>query len=156
VVFSDTVNFSDAAGAQMRFGGKNSAWEGMVWETIGDGKLQLTAATGEFPAMVFTSEIAGVKLTGNDVDIKFSFEYVDADGDGKKDDVKFGVWFNGKAYNNRWIYLMDYAEKLGGFVGVYCPNKKTSLKLYTYMPPIDFTEYGFTTKWALELGLKKK
>ncbi len=156
VVFSDTVNFSDAAGVQMRFGGKTSPWEGMVWESIGDGKLQLTAATGGFPAMVFDSETAGVKLTGNDVEVIFSFEYVDSDGDGKKDDVKFGVWFDGKAYNDRWIYLRDYAEKLGGYLGVYCPNEQTTLKIYTYMPPIDFAEFGFTVNWAIELGLKKK
>ena len=156
VVFSDTVNFSDVAGVQMRFGGKDTPWEGMVWESIGNGKLLVNAATGGFPAMTFDSETAGVKLTGNDIKMTLSFEYVDSDGDGEKDDVKLGVWFDGKAYNDRWIYLKDYATYLGGNLGVYCPNEQTSLAIYTYMPPIDFAEFGFTSKWAIELGLKKK
>ena len=70
--------------------------------------------------------------------------------------MKLGVWFDGKAYNDRWIYLKDYASNLGGHLGVYCPNEQTSLAIYTYMPPIDFAEFGFTANWAVELGLKKK
>jgi hypothetical protein len=85
-----------------------------------------------------------------------SFEYVDYDGDGKKNDVKFAIWFNGKPYADRWYYLQDKAEELGGYFMIYSANEGSSVTIKTEMPPVDFEEYGFTKDWFNELGLKKK
>ena len=149
------VVFSENLGAQLRIFGKETPWYGMILEAIGDGKIKLSDACGVFEPIVFDSETAGTELVGKDIKITFSFEYVDSDDDGKKDDVKMSVWFNEKAYANRWFYLNDTAENLGGHVLVYCPNKETFIKVTTYMVPIDFSIWGFTVRWMYELGLVK-
>lgn len=154
VVFSDTVQFSDANGAQLRIGGKKDAWYGMIWEATGDGKLYVTDPEGGFTPMTFDPEKAGVKLTDNKVKLTLSFEYVDSDEDGSKDDVKLGVWFDGKAYDDRYIYLRDYAGKLGGYLGIYSTNHNSTLTIWTSFPPVDFAEFGFTERWAYTLRLK--
>lgn len=150
VVFSDTINITDKPGANLYIGGKTNGWEGLLLGSAENGNLVLVY---DGKSILFTSAKAGVKLTDNDVKITFSFEYVDADDDGQKDDVKLGVWFNGKAYNNRWIYLNDYADKLGGFIGVYSAVEGAALTVKTYNAPIDFAEWGFTKDWAKTLGL---
>ena len=156
VVFSDIVNFSKEPGAQLHIGGGKSEWHGMIFTSTEAGNLYFREATGKFSPISFMAETAGVQLVGRDVELTVSIEYVDSDGDGDKDDVKLGVWFDGKAYNDRWIYLPNYAEYLGGYLGICCPNEQTSLSIKTYMKPIDFAEFGFTINWAFELGLKKK
>jgi hypothetical protein len=105
---------------------------------------------------VLHSDKAGVKLTGEEVKITMSFEYVDSDEDGKKDDVKFAVWFNGKAYQNRYFYLTDMVPNLGGYMGIYVDNEDAYLSIKTKAEPADFTEYGFTKNWKEELRLNKK
>ena len=155
VVFSDTVQFSKAVGAYLRIGGKPSAWHGLVFSNTADGRLVLNEAEGKMPAIYFDPATAGTDLVGRDIKLELSFEYVDSDGDGKKDDVKLGVWFDGKAYGDRWFYLQDVAELLGGYLGIYCANEAAYLKVYTYHVPIDYTIWGFTKRWAYELGLRK-
>ena len=156
VIFSDTVNFSDEPGACICFGGVKTAWQGLNILSTAKGELQIKAATGKpFEPLVFKSEYAGVDLTGQDVEFTMSFEYVDADGDGQKNDVKLGVWFNGKAYRNKWYYLPNFAEQLGSHLGIYIPNEKTTLSIKTYTEPFVFEEFGFTKNWKHELRLKK-
>ena len=156
VIFSDTVNFSDEPGACICFGGVKTAWQGLNILSTAKGELQIKAATGKpFEPLVFKSEYAGVDLTGQDVEFTMSFEYVDADGDGQKNDVKLGVWFNGKAYRNKWYYLPNFAEQLGGHLGIYIPNEKTTLSIKTYTEAFVFEEFGFTKNWKHELRLKK-
>ena len=50
--------------------------------------------------------------------MKVSIQYVDNDGDGTKNDVKVGMWFNDKLYENKYIYLKDYAN-LGYSMGTW-------------------------------------
>lgn len=154
VIFSDKVNFSSQSGSQLRIFGGNTAWCGLQFSNAGGGILTLQGAAPYFNQIVFNSEVAGVNLTGDDIYLMISVEYVDCDDDKKSDDIKLGIWFNGKPYNNKWFYVKDYAQYLGGYVGIYIPNEKTSFSLETYNPPIDFTEYGFTSNWVHELGLK--
>ena len=47
---------------------------------------------------------------GKEVDVKISIEYVDQDGDGSENDVKLGMWFNDKLYDNEYIYLKNYTN----------------------------------------------
>jgi hypothetical protein len=119
------------------------------------GTLTLNEATGKISAITFKPEIAGTELVGKDIHFAMSFEYVDYDGDGFKDDIKLGVWFNGKAYGDRWIYLRDVAGVMGPYLGIYSSNESAYLKIQTKLIPIDFTEFGFTKRWAYELKLKK-
>lgn len=154
VVLKDTLNITDKPGAQMYLGGKDHGWQGLLLASLGDGVLTLIdLAGGNNAPIVFYSTIAGVQLTDNDVEMTFSFSYVDADNDGVADDVKLGVWFDGKAYNDEWFYLYNIAPNLGGHLGVYSAAEGASITIKTYNPPIDFAEWGFTKDWAKTLGL---
>ena len=155
VVFSDIIQFSETAGAELRIGGNETAWYGLLFRSVGDGKIVLYDTREKFAPVTFDSAAAGVDLLGQDVEWTLSFEYVDFDEDGLKDDVKLGVWFDGVAYNGRWIYLKDCAPNLGGYLGIYCPNESTYVSLVTYLVPIEFKIWGFSLRWAYELGLKK-
>ena len=156
VVFSDTVNFSEVPYAQLRIGGKDSPWEGIMLSSAGNGRLKLSDTFSGFQTITFNPTVAGTDLVGQDVKMTMSFEYVDYEGDGEKDDVKLGVWFNGKPYNDRWIYLRNKAPELGGFLMIHCPNEDTTLSITTYIPSVDFREYGFSEAWYDELGLSKE
>lgn len=155
VVFSDTIQFSPDLGAQFIIGGQKSAWHGLVWELTEDGKLKMTVTNKEYTKMYFDPEVAGTEFAGKDLEMTLSFEYVDYDEDGLKNDVKFAVWFNGKLYGDRWIYLKDSAEYLGGNLGIYCSDKekKSYIKINARKQPVDIAEFGFTKDWVTELGL---
>ena len=87
--------------------------------------------------------------------MKLSTEIVDSDGDGKKDDVKLGVWFNNVLYNNKYIELKDYAQYLGSRMSVFVRGDggfvklKSDSSVYT---GVDFALFGFTRNWDAELG----
>lgn len=72
----------------------------------------------KFDPIYFYSDVAGVPLVGQEIDLKISIQYVDNDGDGIENDVKVGMWFNDKLYNNEYIYLKDFAT-LGYSMGTW-------------------------------------
>ena len=158
VVFSDTLHFSEGAGARWFFGGVDSVWAGIVIEPTDSGNLVLSnvGTSGNWPAITFIPKIAGCKLVGEDVKITMSFEYVDSDDDGEKDDVRFGIWFNDKSYLDRSYYLTNKANDLGGHTLIHVAGENVTVSINPYYPPLDFREFGFTENWAAELGLKKK
>ena len=107
---------------------------------------------------VFLSTNAGTKLADNRFNLKLSTELVDSDRDGKKDDVKLGVWFNDVLYNNEYIYLIDYKEFLGGYMGLYSMNDNSFFTVKSVEGVelgLDFTLFGFTKNWEQEIGIRK-
>jgi len=154
VVFSDKINFANVNGAQLRFGGAGSAWTGLLFVSDGAGNIHLMDAEGAWGPIIFDSRTAGVPLAGQDIELTLSIEYVDYDGDGKKDDVKLGVWFDGKPYGDSWIYLTDYVAVLGGNCGIYCAAENAMLSVAGGPEPVNFYEYGFTEKWEDELRVR--
>lgn len=72
----------------------------------------------KFDPIYFYSDVAGVPLVGQELDFKVSIQYVDNDGDGVENDVKLGMWFNDKLYDNKYIYLKDY-ESLSYSMGTW-------------------------------------
>ena len=158
VVFSDTLHFSEGAGARWFFGGVDSVWAGIVIEPTDSGNLVLSnvGTSGNWSAITFIPKVAGCKLVGEDVKITMSFEYVDSDNDGEKDDVRFGIWFNDKSYLDRSYYLTNKANDLGGHTLIHVAGDNITVSINPYYPPLDFREFGFTENWAAELGLKKK
>lgn len=72
------------------------------------------------------------------------------------DDVQLGVWFNGKLYDNTYIYLVDAADKLGRHMALLQPKQQLE-KEYAVIEPIkkkvDLSRYGFDSNWAYTLGL---
>lgn len=157
VVFSDTICFDGGDGSQWRFGGTDSVWNGIVFTPTANGNLILSnTVPGSWPSITFISKIAGCKLVGEKVKITMSFEYVDSDKDGKKDDVKFGIWFNDKSYQNRSYYLTDKASELGGHTLLHIISEKSTVSIDPFYPSLDFGEFGYTKNWAVELGIKKQ
>ena len=137
------VRFSSEAAVEIRYGGLNNAWEGLVLRASGR-KLLLVDTTGLL--YTFVPEFAGVDLTDNTVNLKISLNYVDSDSDGVTDDVKLGFWFNDVLYKNEFIYLTDYTEKLGSKLGIYVPEGNATLALNSRQVDnsIDFALFGFT------------
>ena len=156
-VFSGDFHFSKEAGADFRYGGKNNPWNGLRFWTTGDGKLYMQDATQKTEIYAFHPLYAGVQLVDNTFNMKLSTEFVDSDSDGKKDDVKLGVWFNDVLYRNEYIYLTDYASQLGNACSVYVMNRDSWIQIAsdkTVYTGVDFTLFGFTKNWKKELGIK--
>lgn len=91
---------------------KSEEWTLRLYDTNKDKK------GWKFEPIYFYSDVAGVPLVGQEIDLKVSIQYVDNDGDGVENDVKVGMWFNDKLYNNEYIYLKDYAT-LGYSMGTW-------------------------------------
>ena len=79
-------------------------WVLRIYDTNGDKK------GWKFEPIFLYSDVAGVPLVGKEVDMKVSIEYVDQDDDGSENDVKLGMWFNDKLYDNEYIYLKNYTN----------------------------------------------
>lgn len=83
---------------------KSDEWVLRLYDTNSDKK------GWKFDPIYFYSDVAGTPVVGKEIDLKLSIQYVDNDGDGKENDVKLGVWFNDKLYENQYIYLKDYVN----------------------------------------------
>lgn len=153
-IFSADVYFSHTKGGDFRYGGKSNEWCGLWFHNLSDGKLYMRGVEGETGTYVFNSVVAGVELTDNWYNIKISTEYVDSDKDGKKDDVKVGVWFNDILYDNEYLYLNDYVQHMGNYASVYVDKGEGFIKIKSDKSVgkgIDFTLFGFTENWEKEV-----
>lgn len=113
------VTFQMEGQAFLMIGGKQS-WGGFgisTFEEIGTGvptlRLYDTMSQGEsrrFESILFYSDIAGTTLIGEEIKLQVSIEYVDYNEDGMTNDLKLGFWFNGKLYDNKYVYLEDYTN----------------------------------------------
>ncbi len=148
-LFNGYVTFAKKWGIQLRIGGKNTGWEGIILVSNGDGKLLLVDDKNN-TWCVYTPELAGTQLTEKQINLKMSIQYVDSDKDGKKDDVKLGVWFNDVLYKNSFIYMTDYAAGLGSMFGIYSPEKGVNMKVKSadVDNSIDFSIFGFDKNYA--------
>jgi hypothetical protein len=116
-VFSGKVTFEAVGGNTWFMITKNGDWNGglVLCQRDNDEHKNLylrtfNKATGGTTAIAtLTPEIAGVQLTGAEFDLQLSFQMVDNDGDGAKDDLKLGIWFNGVLYDNEYFYFNDCA-----------------------------------------------
>lgn len=161
-VFSANVEFSSDRGISMCYGGGPSVWHGLRFDVFGE-RLRLVDA--DFDPLYgneiyyFESGMAGVELLDNKFNLKLSTEYVDSDGDGAKDDVKFGVWFNDMLYNNEYIYFPNYALEMGSNFTIIGTQDEPTSYLYiesdaSVVTKVDFSLYGFTNNWNKELGME--
>lgn len=154
-VFSVDIEFSSDLGEDFRYGSQVDGWHGLRFWSDGS-VLRMEDVDGYTSTYTFAPLIAGTKLVDREFNLKLSTEYVDSDNDGRKDDVKLGVWFNDKLYNNKYIYLKDYKDVLGKYIGVYCSNDIAYIKVKSVegIPTgVDYTIFGFTRDWKKELGI---
>ena len=156
VIFTADVEFSSGPSDDFRYGSKVDGWHGLRFWTK-NGQMYMEDVDGYTSTYVFNSVGAGVTLEDTSYNFKLSTEYVDSDGDGLKDDVKLGVWFNDKLYENKYIYLTDYVSHLGRWIGVYSAADTEYVKISSVpgIPTgVDYTLFGFTRNWKKELGIK--
>ena len=64
-------------------------------------------ADGTTEAKWFQDVDLGVDVTTTAVDLAVTTEFVDFDSDGKKDDMKIGIWINEVLNNNTYLYAQD-------------------------------------------------
>ena len=151
-LFHGKVKFGTVYGADIRLGGTKDGWSGLRLATVGDGCLLIedTALEEKKLSKMLSPAIAGTTLAGKWLDLMMSVQYVDSDGDGKKDDVKLGIWFDGVLYENKYIYIADFAESMGSYMGIYSSNPEShisirSIEVETY---IDLALFGFDDNYA--------
>ena len=74
--------------------------------------------------------------------LSITTEYVDYDQNGNEDDVKLGVWFNGKLYDETYFYFKDCALSCKPYLrvnqlSVASPPQELPTD-YTYVTPLEF------------------
>ena len=158
-IFSANLYFSKKRGGDFRLGGTDM-YSGLWIYTDGDGNMNLYGVSQkgfETEQYTFTPFTAGTELVETWLNLKVSTKIVDSDGDGVKDDVEVGMWFNDVLYDNEYIYLVDYAQYLGIRLNVFSQEAgsfiraKNDTKVDT---SVDFALFGFTENWEKEYGLK--
>ena len=157
-IFSGDMYFCSNQMVDFRYGGLSNDWFGLIFNNTEDGRIYMQGIADNVvvtDTYIFNPTKAGTKLTDAWFNLKLSTEIVDSDGDGKKDDVKLGVWFNNVLYNNKYIELKDYAQYLGSRMSVFVRGDggfvklKSDSSVYT---GVDFGLFGFTRNWDAELG----
>ena len=116
--------------ASVRIGGTASGAGVMLQNNKVDGTLTLshvpaTGLTAGFSSLSLDKDTAGVEsLTGRDVEVKLSFEVVDLDSDGEKDDVRLWLYFDGNLYGEAPVVsATDYLQHIGEYIGVTTRSK---------------------------------
>ena len=156
-VFSGDFYIPSGHYVDFRYGGVSNNWFGLVFSPTADGKIYMQGVASEgyvTDIYIFNPQKAKTALQDTWFNLKLSTEILDSDKDGKKDDVKVGIWFNGVLYNEKYIYLQDYAQYLGTRMGVYVGSKDGFLRLKSdtsVYVGIDFSLFGFSRNWDKEL-----
>ena len=160
-VFTGKVLFSgpgEKGSALLAVGSRDKNWNGLTLKAEvtaeGDAFLRLYDAEKRalFTEKRFYPEVAGATLVGRELDLKMSFEFVNHDEGNTNNDLKLGMWFNGRLYNNEYIYICDYIDTdttFGTYMTIYAPAG-SSLKVQsvqTSSGPIDYAAFGLTEDW---------
>ena len=144
-VLTGIINASE--GANLFIGGQEN-WKGirLLFNKNGIYLSNGTGNTEEFPGMDLYEKTAGVPLTGTDLELQMSFEYVNDDGGTTANDLKLGMWFAGKLYDGEYIYIHNYVDTMGSNFHIYGPTGAVTLT--SVIIPIEFERFGLTENWA--------
>ena len=159
VFYTDMLNCQNASGMIFNL-------QGQIIGIITQGKADKTGEhylrlfdtdkdkTGKkFNDMYFYSDVARVTLVGEELDLKYSLEYVDHDSDGAADDLKLGVWFGGKLYNNRYIYIDNYVNNghsIGNCLTIWVRNEAV-FNVGRISEWLNWSAFGLTANWKKTL-----
>lgn len=152
-ILSADVQFL-TTGASLQIGGNDGlGWNGVWFKRINDTQFQFYRTESDTTLQMCTIDAkeAGLTSAMEDFNLKISFEYVDYDRGGEKNDVRYGLWFNDTLYNGVYIYSVNDANYYGNCMGVYCATESDTIKISS--PKRIISE--FTTPYILEdFGLK--
>ncbi len=90
---------------------------------------------------------------GEKYKLGFSTEILDIDGDGKKNDVRLGIFVNDQLCANKYCDFIGYAPNLKTGLGLYIESDKATAEINGLVIPVDFALFGFTEEWAKELAI---
>lgn len=139
----------------IRFGGKENGWEGFSLQTSSSGQLVFyNYLKGGSTLAFFDSAIAGVKFFEETFNVKVSFEFFEADGDGKKDDIKIGIYFNDALYNAEFLYVYDLAPEMTTYFLAYTDDAEAHPLWLDQLEPkvIDLSMFGFSEDYKSQFG----
>lgn len=151
-VFTAKIKYS-ADSQQFHYATDDSSYGGFsLYPANGGSVLYLRKLAGSIPnfasANFVAEEIFGAGATFFDKEfvLQMTTEYVDADFDGNKDDVKLGVWFDGKLGNGQYYYYIDAVSALGSRITA---NEAGTPKLFSYYDELpaeinEFEEWTFS------------
>ena len=150
-VFNGNIAFTEQG--QFRYGGLKNGWEGLQF-SYENGNLYMKDAYDHTELYVFLAKTAGVQFD-EIFNLKISVEVIDYAGDGNMNDVKLGVWFNNKLYKNQYIYLTDYYQYMGRYIGIYSATGSLNVQSAEGVDTdVDFSIFGCSKEWKKDLGLK--
>lgn len=148
-VLCGKVKFEISSWFTFRLGGKTSEWYGLYLNQGSDGNIDVTWKNEDETTTqvmdiegnilkTFTSDKAKVDLLGEEYDLMISMEVTDQNGD-SKNDVKLGVWFANKLYDNQYYYVYGCGDSLGNKFGFNMDaNSKVTLNsVKEYLPQPD-------------------
>ena len=126
VVFSGDFRMSDDGAYQIIYGG-DAGWSGLRLMIESDGSLNGSWYKGNESQLVIWGmpEHLGLdSLTQKTFNVMISTELVDDDGDGNKNDIKVGVWFNEILYEYQgsgYHIVKDWGNQLLNGFSIYSP-----------------------------------
>jgi len=161
-LFSGVIMYSKEGETHFTYGGKKGLsgidLVNVKDEDTGEYYLRLFDTNADkkgkkFNDMYFYSEVAGVPLVGEELDIKISMEYVNNDGGKTNNDLKLGLWFAGKLYNNRYIYINDYVDNshsVGSYLTAWVRNGAT-FNVGRISEWLNWSAFGLNANWEKTL-----
>lgn len=133
-----------------------SGWTGLLIR-FNESSLYVYEASGRSPRYSFSPRQANTDaFAGKEYKMAISTQYLDLDGDGSKDDVRFGVWVNDFLCNNEYIDILDYVQYMGSTFALYVEDENANIGLKSVNIPINFEMFGFTSNWERELEIFAK
>lgn len=124
VVFSGDFRFSDAGDYQIIYGG-DGGWSGLRLMIESTGNLNGSWYKGNDSQLVIWGNPGHLglnSLTQETFNLTISTELVDDDGDGQKNDIKVGVWFNNVLYEYEgtgYHIVKDWGDQLKNGFSIY-------------------------------------
>lgn len=98
---------------------------------------------------ILASKVSSVEnFNTMNVSLAITTEYIDFDGGGTENDLKVGIWFNGKLYNETYLYMRNCAE---GYIP-YLQTDVNSLSSPEVDPPI-LPEITFDNSDKIQAGV---
>ena len=144
------------SGSNIRVGGNDGmGWNGVEFKRINDTQFQFapTETSTNLQTNILDIEDMGLTSISEEFNLKLSFEYIEYEGDGNPNDVRFGVWINNSLYKESYIYSLNDANYYGNWFGVYCPEEGTSIQVSSPKRTIS----SYTTPYILEdFGVKTR
>lgn len=130
-------------------GKANEAWYGTSFRISGNTISVVDADAGEELGTIQASEIERDSFFGEAFKLGLSVEKIDFQGDGNNDDVRLGVWMEGRLVRN--YYYVDKANELGTGMSVLSYVSEAEMYQNTVtVTDITETNNTFTTTLGLD------